>query len=71
LSEDLGLRWSAVDHEGELLDSDVTTTRDKKAALKSLGNELRKHGQHEVIVAVRLRSVGAALKEIGAADRQT
>jgi putative transposase len=31
---------------------------------------LRKHSQPEVIVTDRLRSYGAALREIGAADRQ-
>ena len=62
--------WRAVDHEGEVLESFVTKTRDKKAALKFLRKAMRKHGQPEVIVTDRLRSYGAALKEIGAADRQ-
>jgi putative transposase len=31
---------------------------------------MRKHGQPEVIVTDRLRSYGAALKEIGSGDRQ-
>jgi len=30
--------WRAVDHEGEVLESVVTKTRDRKAALKSSGN---------------------------------
>jgi putative transposase len=30
--------WRAVDHEGEVLESFVTKTRDKKAALKFSGN---------------------------------
>ena len=62
--------WRAVDHEGEVLESYVTKTRDKKAALKFLRKVMRKHGQPEVIVTDRLRSYGAALKEIGGADRQ-
>jgi putative transposase len=62
--------WRAVDHEGEVLESFVTKTRDKKAALKFLREAMRKHGRPEVIVTDRLRSYGAALKEIGAADRQ-
>lgn len=57
--------WRAVDHEGEVLESFVTTTRDKKAALKFLRKALRKHGRPEVIVTDRLRSYGAALKEVG------
>ncbi|AXI54132.1 IS6 family transposase [Sulfitobacter sp. JL08] len=62
--------WRAVDHEGEVLESYVTKTRDKKAALKFLKKAMRKHGSPEVIVTDRLRSYGAALKEIGAVDKQ-
>ncbi len=53
-----------------MLESFVTKTRDKKAALKFLKKAMRKHGRPEVIVTDLLRSYGAALKEIGAADRQ-
>jgi putative transposase len=62
--------WRAVDHEGEVLESFVTKTRDKKTALKLLKKTMRKHGRPEMIVTERLRSYGAALREIGAADRQ-
>jgi putative transposase len=62
--------WRAVDHEGEVLESYVTTTRDKKAALKFLRKAVRKHGKPEVIVTDKLRSYGAALREIGADTRQ-
>jgi putative transposase len=62
--------WRAVDHEGEVLESFVTKKRDKKAALKFLRKAMRKHGNPDVIVTDLLRSYGAALKEIGAADRQ-
>jgi putative transposase len=62
--------WRAVDHEGEVLESFVTKTRDRKAALKFLKKTMRKHGRPEVIVTDRLRSYGAALKQIGLADRQ-
>ncbi|MFD1196657.1 IS6 family transposase [Seohaeicola saemankumensis] len=62
--------WQAVDHEGEVLESFVMRTRDKTAALKFLKKAMRKHGRPEVIVTDRLRSYGAALKQIGAADRQ-
>jgi putative transposase len=59
-----------VDHEGEVLESFVTKKRDTKAALKFLRKAMRKHGRPEVIVTDRLRSYGAALREIGAADCQ-
>ena len=62
--------WRAVDHEGEVLESFVTKTRDKKAALTFLKKAMRKHGRPGVIVTDLLRSYGAALKEIGIANRQ-
>ena len=62
--------WRAVDHEGEVLESYVTKTRDKKAALKFLKKAMRKHGQPVAVVTDKLRSYGAALKDLGAADRQ-
>lgn len=62
--------WRAVDHEGEALESSVTRARDKNAALKFLKKPTRKHGRSESTVTDKLRSYGAALKEIGAADRQ-
>lgn len=62
--------WRAVDHEGEVLESFVTKTRDKKSALKFLKKAMRQHGRPEAIVTDRLRSYGAALREIGAGARQ-
>ena len=62
--------WRAVDQEGEVLESFVTKTRDKKAALKFLKKAMRKHGLPEAIATDKLRYYGAALKEIGAAERQ-
>jgi putative transposase len=62
--------WRAVDHEGEVLESYVTKTRDKKAALKFLGKALRKYGQPDEIVTDQLRSYGAAMKVIGNAEKQ-
>jgi putative transposase len=60
----------AVDYEGEVLESLVTSRRDKKAAVKFLGKAMRKHGPQLVFVTDRLRSDGAALLGIGATDRQ-
>jgi putative transposase len=62
--------WRAVDHEGEVLESFVTKTRDKKAALKFLKKAMKKHGRCEQFVTDKLRSYGAALKDLGASDRQ-
>jgi putative transposase len=62
--------WRAVDHEGEVLESFVTKTRNKKAALKFLKKSMKRHGRPHILVTDKLRSYGAALKEIGASDRQ-
>ncbi len=56
--------WRAVDHEGEVLESVVNKTRDRKAALKFLKISLKRHGRPESIVTDRLRSYGAALKDL-------
>jgi putative transposase len=62
--------WRAVDHEGEVLESYVTKTRDRKAALKFLKKAMKKHGRAGAFVTDKLRSYGAALKDLGVADRQ-
>ncbi|MCA0872762.1 IS6 family transposase [Seohaeicola saemankumensis] len=62
--------WRAVDHEGEVLESYVTKTRDKKAALKFLKKSLRRYGRADTIVTDKLRSYGAAMREIGNAGVQ-
>ena len=62
--------WRAVDHEGEVLESYVTKSRDRKAALKFIRKAMKRHGQPHVIVTDKLRSYGAAMKVIGNADRQ-
>jgi putative transposase len=62
--------WRAVDHEGEVLESYVTTRRDRKAALKFLRKSMRRFGSPQVIVTDKLRSYCAAMKVIGNAGRQ-
>ena len=57
--------WRAVDHEGEVLESYATKTRDKAATLMFLKKIMKRHGRRKVIVTDRLRSYGAALKTIG------
>ena len=60
--------WSAVDHEGEVLDSIVTKTQDRKAALKFLKKSMKRYGRPEAIVTGRLGSYGAAPKGLGRGD---
>mgnify|MGYP000692692388 CR=1 FL=1 len=62
--------WRAVDHEGEVLESSVTKRRDRKAALKFLRKTMKRHGRAHIFVTDKLRSDGAAMKEIGNAARQ-
>jgi len=62
--------WRAVDNEGEVLEAFVTRTRDKAAALKFLKKMMKRHGKPRAIVTDKLRSYGAAMKEIGNADVQ-
>src|SRR6056297_1210706 len=42
--------WRTVDHEGEVLESFVTKTPDKNAALKFFRKAMRKHGRWEMFV---------------------
>ena len=62
--------WRAVDHEGEVLEVFVSKRRDRRAALKFLKKSMRRYGRPAAIVTDRLRSYGAALREIGGSDLQ-
>jgi putative transposase len=62
--------WWAVDHKGEVLESFAGKTKDKAAALKFIKQAMKRHGKPSTIVTDRLRSYGAAMDEIGNADRR-
>ena len=62
--------WRAVDHEGEVLESYVTKTRDKAAALRFMKKTLKRHGSPEAITTDGLRSYKAAMNELGNAQKQ-
>jgi len=62
--------WRAVDHEGEVLESYVTKTRDKAAALSFIKKALKRHGSPRTITTDGLRSYKAAMTEIGNAEKQ-
>ena len=62
--------WRAVDHEGEVLEAFATKRRDRGAALKFLKRAMKRYGRSKAIVTDRLRSYGAAMKEIGNVERQ-
>lgn len=62
--------WQAVDQEGEILESYITKTRDKDAALRFMKKTLKRHGSPEAITTDGLRSYKAAMKELGNADKE-
>jgi putative transposase len=62
--------WRAVDHEGEVLEAFVSRKRDRKAALKFLRKTMKRYGRPEAIVTDRLRSYGAALRDLGSSELQ-
>jgi putative transposase len=62
--------WRAVDHEGEVLKAFVTKRRNRTAALRFLRKAMKRYGRPEVIVTDRLRSYGAAMREMGNEARQ-
>ena len=62
--------WRAVDHEGEVLESFVTKTRDKASALKFMRKAMRRYGNPKVVVTDKCPSYRAAMKVIGSEGRQ-
>ena len=62
--------WRAVDQEGEVLESFVTRTRDKAAALTFMKKTLKRHGAPEAITTDGLKSYRAAMTELGNAGKQ-
>jgi putative transposase len=62
--------WRAVDHEGEVLESFASKTRDKAAALKFIKSAMKRHGKAKAIVTDGLRSYTAAMNEIGNTGKQ-
>ncbi len=62
--------WRAVDHEGEVLEAVVTKRRNKAAALKFLRKLIKRYGKAEKVVTDRFASYKAALREMGALEKQ-
>nr|WP_282121401.1 IS6 family transposase [Ruegeria atlantica] len=62
--------WRAVDHEGEVLEAVVTKRRNKAAALKFLKKLMKRHGCAEEVVTDRFASYKAALRDLGALEKQ-
>jgi putative transposase len=62
--------WRAADHEGEILESYITRTRDKDAALRFMKKALKRHGSPKAITTDGLRSYRAAMTELGDEAKQ-
>ncbi len=60
--------WRAVDHEGEVLESLASKTRDKAAALTFMKKLMKRHGRARVITTDGLRSYRAAMTDLGNAS---
>src|SRR3984893_10009030 len=56
--------WRAVDHEGEVLDILVQSRRDSRAPLRLMRKLLRKQGFVKLLVTDKLRSYGAAFRQL-------
>jgi putative transposase len=70
LSGEMVYLWRAVDHESEILESYVTKTRDKAAALTFMKKAQKRHGKVKAITTDGLRSYNPAMNELGNADKQ-
>ena len=62
--------WRAVDHEGEILESYITKSRDRDAALRFMKKTLKRHGLPAAITTDGLRSYRAAMKDLGNEAKQ-
>jgi putative transposase len=62
--------WRAVDHEGEILESFVTKTPDKGAALTFMKKALKRHGSPEAITTDGLRSYRIAIRDLGNEEKR-
>ncbi len=62
--------WRAVDPEGGVLEAVFTKRRNKAAALKFLKKLMKRHVKAEAAVTDRFASYRAALRELGATEKQ-
>lgn len=62
--------WRAVYHEGEVLGCFVTKKRDKLAILRFSRKAMKRYGPPRTVVTDKLKSYGAAKRDVGNHDRQ-
>ena len=63
LNGDMVYLWRPVDQEGEILESFITRTKDKAAALAFMKKALKRHGSPDAVNTNGLRFYGAAMRE--------
>lgn len=56
INDEMQYLWRAVDHEGEVLESFTSRTRDKPAALKFMKKLMKRHGRAKAITTDGERS---------------
>ena len=59
-----------MDHESEILESHITKTRDKDAALRFMKKTLKRHGSPEAIATDGLRSYRVAMSHLSFRRRE-
>lgn len=69
ISGEMRYLWRAVDHEGDVLEPFVTTTRDKAAALTFMQKALKRHESPAITTTDGLRSYKTTMSELGNAER--
>jgi putative transposase len=62
--------WNRFGQKGHILESYITKTRDRDAALTFMKKALKRNGSPEAITTDGLRSYRAAMKELGNTDKQ-
>lgn len=65
LNGEMANLWRAVDHESEILVSDIAKTRHKAAALTFMKKAMRRHWVRAAITTDGLSSYGAAMLDLG------
>ncbi|MEM9878143.1 MAG: DDE-type integrase/transposase/recombinase [Pseudomonadota bacterium] len=58
-------RSRALDHEGEVLEAYAPKKRNKAVALKFIKKAMKRYGGPQIVVTDKLKSYGAAMREIG------
>ena len=64
ISGEIFYLWRAVDQHGDVLDIMVQKRRNKRAAKRFLSKLVKQYGQPRVMITDKLRSYGAAKKEV-------